>query len=150
MSLSLRPLSVTPDFSLFSPSRIYQELRNRITIPMSNNLGFIGLGPMGNPNPMDLINLETNRIPFKLATMDLEEWDGAFRSWPSHTPGWRDWFLKMSASKKTLWDEQKIYQCITLSLSSMERNESMLVAASYFWSDALNAFLFGHGRCPLL
>lgn len=27
----------------------------------------------------------------------------------------------------------------------MERNEPMLIAASYFWSDALNAFLFGHG-----
>jgi hypothetical protein len=27
----------------------------------------------------------------------------------------------------------------------MARNESMLIAASYFWSDTLNAFLFGHG-----
>jgi len=27
----------------------------------------------------------------------------------------------------------------------MERNESLLIAASYFWSDTLNAFLFGHG-----
>jgi hypothetical protein len=27
----------------------------------------------------------------------------------------------------------------------MARNESMLVAASYFWSDTLNVFLFGHG-----
>jgi hypothetical protein len=27
----------------------------------------------------------------------------------------------------------------------MSRNESLLIAASYFWSDALNAFLFGHG-----
>jgi hypothetical protein len=26
----------------------------------------------------------------------------------------------------------------------MSRNESLLIAASYFWSDALNAFLFGH------
>jgi len=26
----------------------------------------------------------------------------------------------------------------------MERNESLLIAASYFWSDTLNAFLFGH------
>jgi hypothetical protein len=36
-------------------------------------------------------------------------------------------------------------QCITLSLSDMSRNESLLISASYFWSDALNAFLFGHG-----
>jgi hypothetical protein len=27
----------------------------------------------------------------------------------------------------------------------MERNESLLMAASYFWSDTLNAFVFGHG-----
>ena len=27
----------------------------------------------------------------------------------------------------------------------MERNESLLIAASYFLSDMLNAFVFGHG-----
>jgi len=27
----------------------------------------------------------------------------------------------------------------------METNESLLIAASYFWSDTLNAFLYGHG-----
>jgi len=27
----------------------------------------------------------------------------------------------------------------------MERNESLLIVASYFWSDTLNAFVFGHG-----
>ena len=27
----------------------------------------------------------------------------------------------------------------------MESNESLLIAASYFWSDTLNAFVFGHG-----
>jgi len=27
----------------------------------------------------------------------------------------------------------------------MERNESLLIAASYFWSDTLNAFVFGYG-----
>jgi hypothetical protein len=51
----------------------------------------------------------------------------------------------MVASKRTIWDEYDIGQCINLSLSNMARNESMLIAASYFWSDTLNAFLFGHG-----
>jgi len=32
-----------------------------------------------------------------------------------------------------------------LSIADMERNESLLIASSYFWSDTLNAFLFGHG-----
>jgi hypothetical protein len=27
----------------------------------------------------------------------------------------------------------------------MEKNESMLIAASYFWSDTFNAFIFSHG-----
>jgi len=27
----------------------------------------------------------------------------------------------------------------------MERNESLLLAVSYFWSDTIIAFLFGHG-----
>jgi hypothetical protein len=51
----------------------------------------------------------------------------------------------MAASKRADWDQYDIGQCITLSLSNMDRNEPMLIAASYFWSDVLNAFLFGHG-----
>ena len=27
----------------------------------------------------------------------------------------------------------------------MERNDPLLISASYFWSNALNAFIFGHG-----
>jgi len=30
----------------------------------------------------------------------------------------------------------------------MEKNESMMIAASYFWSDTLNAFIFGHDPAP--
>ena len=36
-------------------------------------------------------------------------------------------------------------KCIRLSLNDVERNESLLIAASYFWSDMLNAFVFGQG-----
>ena len=36
-------------------------------------------------------------------------------------------------------------QCLTLSLFGMERNDSLLISASYFWSNALNAFVFCHG-----
>lgn len=34
---------------------------------------------------------------------------------------------------------------IELSLSDMQKDEPILVVASYFWSDALNAFMFGDG-----
>jgi len=33
----------------------------------------------------------------------------------------------------------------------MERNESIFIAASYFWSDTFNAFIFGHSPAsPIL
>jgi len=27
----------------------------------------------------------------------------------------------------------------------MQKNESMMIVATYFWSDTINAFMFGHG-----
>lgn len=50
-----------------------------------------------------------------------------------------------AAAKRTLRDENGIGQCINLSLANMDRNKNLLIITSYFWSDALNAFLFGHG-----
>src|SRR5688572_23132102 len=100
---------------------------------------------MGNPDPAILIDSETDRIPFKRSDMNLNQWASTFRSWPNETPGWREWYQRMAASKSVSWDELKIGQCINLSLSQMEKNEPLVMAASYFWSDALNAFLFGHG-----
>jgi len=104
----------------------------------------ICLGPMGNPDPTELINLETNRIPFKSSGMN-SDCSQAFRSGPSPTTGWRDWFHRMATSYRTQWEEYDIGQCLNLSLSEMIRNEPMLTSACFFWSDALNAFLFGHG-----
>ena len=59
--------------------------------------------------------------------------------------GWRNWFRGMSEKKGADWELYDLNQCLTLSLSGMERNDSLLIAASYFWSNALNAFIFGHG-----
>jgi len=42
------------------------------------------------------------------------------------------------------WEVYDLSQCLTLSLSGMERNDSLLIIASYFWSNTLNAFVFGH------
>jgi len=112
---------------------------------MANNPIMYCLGPMGNPDPTDLINLETNQIPFKLSNPNLPDLSQAFRSWPTVTPGWRNWYRHKAASKGVQWDESDIGQCIDLSLSDMNKNEAMLISASYFWSDGLNAFLFCHG-----
>jgi hypothetical protein len=38
------------------------------------------LGPMGDPDPTDLINAETNRIPFRAENFSLDLWKDTFRS----------------------------------------------------------------------
>ena len=50
-----------------------------------------------------------------------------------------------SASKRMYWDNYDVDQCINLSLSNMIWIESMVIAASHFWLDTLNAFVFDHG-----
>lgn len=59
--------------------------------------------------------------------------------------GWRDWYRRMSDKKSADWEIYHLNQCLTLSLSGMEKNESLLIFASYFWSNTINAFIFGHG-----
>ena len=51
----------------------------------------------------------------------------------------------MANVQRTNWEQYDIGQCLNLSLSEMIRNEPMLISASYFWSDAINAFMFNHG-----
>ena len=59
--------------------------------------------------------------------------------------GWRNWFRRVSEKKGGDWELYDLNQCLTLSLSGMERNDSLLISTPYFWSNALNAFVFGHG-----
>ena len=63
--------------------------------------------------------------------------------------GWRNWFRRVSEKKGGDWELYNLNQCLTLSLSGMEKNDSLLIAASYFWSNALNAFVFGHGSMTI-
>ena len=113
-------------------------------IPLENQPSMVCLGPMKNPDPTSIINLETSRIPLKSSNMNVD-WTQAFRSWPSTTLGWRNWFRRIASSQRTNWEQYDISQCLNLSLSEMIRNEPMLISASYFWSDAINAFMFNHG-----
>jgi len=119
-------------------------LTEKIVIPTDQPY-FQCLGPLGNPDPTDLINAETNRIPFRAENFSLDLWKDTFRSWPSSTKGLKDWFLRIDNSNEVQRGERKLDQCIRLSIADMERNESLLIAASYFWSDTLIAFVFGHG-----
>lgn len=38
-----------------------------------------------------------------------------------------------------------IEQCLQLFLANMPKNESLLSATTYFWSNTINAIIFGHG-----
>ena len=44
-----------------------------------------------------------------------------------------------------LWQELNIADALSLSLSLLDKDENLLKTIGYFWSDALNCFLFGHG-----
>ena len=103
------------------------------------------LGPIGNLDPTDFIIGETNRIPF------LGHWKNIFKSWPSlekTTPekSWTTWYKRVSASKKVHWDEIGIGQALALTIANSAKDEPLMAAATYFWSNTINAFLFNQGR----
>jgi hypothetical protein len=62
--------------------------------------------------------------------------------------GWKTWYRRILADKSALtqnWDTLRISQCLELSLAETPKNEDLLIAACHFWSNGINAFLFGHG-----
>jgi hypothetical protein len=61
--------------------------------------------------------------------------------------GWRNWYKRVLAdnnAKTRNWDSLRIAQCLELSLAETPNNENLLIAACHFWSNGVNAFLFGH------
>jgi hypothetical protein len=50
-----------------------------------------------------------------------------------------------NSTKTSNWDNLRIAQCLELSLAETPKNETLLIAACHFWSNGVNAFLFGHG-----
>jgi hypothetical protein len=51
----------------------------------------------------------------------------------------------VSKTHYATWDAIGIADALSLSLSPLEKNENILKTIGYFWSDALNCFMFGHG-----
>jgi hypothetical protein len=109
------------------------------------------LGPMGNPNPSEFIIKETNQIPFKTSTIDPASWTTKlpFRNWPKMPKGWRNWYRRVFEKKGDIWENLNLSQCLNLSLSKMEKNEPLLTSTCYFWTNSINAFIFGHGPMTL-
>ena len=120
-------------------------MRN-ILIPSAVAPNVYFLRPMGDPNPSDFVHQETNQILVKQSVVDLSSWSTKtpFRNWPKMPRGWRDWFRRVSEKKAGDWELYDLNQCLTLSLSRMERNDPLLISTSYFWSNTLNAFVFCH------
>jgi hypothetical protein len=52
---------------------------------------------------------------------------------------------------QSTWEAIGIADALSLPLSSLDKNENLLKTIGYFWSDALNCFLFGHSpMTPML
>jgi hypothetical protein len=104
---------------------------------------------VGTSDPLEFIEAESQRIPFKAALSKPHQWQDAFKDWPlPPIAGWRNWYKRMlddDSAKTSNWDSLRIAHCLELSLAETPKNEDLLIAASHFWSNGVNAFLFGHG-----
>jgi hypothetical protein len=104
---------------------------------------------VGVSDPREFIAAESQRIPFKAALTQPSLWQDAFKNWPlPPIVGWRNWYKRILAdnsAKTQTWDTLQIAQCLELSLAETPKNEDLLIAACHFWSNGVNAFLFGHG-----
>jgi hypothetical protein len=118
-------------------------------IPTEDKSSSYFLGPVGIPDPLEFIDAESNRIPFKSALVRPHAWQDAFKNWPLPLIAcWRNWYKRIldnKSIKTSNWDNLRIAQCLELSLAETPKNENLLIAACHFWSNGVNAFLFGHG-----
>jgi hypothetical protein len=103
------------------------------------------LWPRSYEKPIDLISSEANRVPFVGQAIDLESWSDSLRAWPNPPEGWIIWYNRMADAYQPLWESIRTADALSLSLSPLEKDENLLKTIGYFWSDALNCFLFGHG-----
>nr|BBF89831.1 aminotransferase-like [Oryza sativa f. spontanea] len=134
-----------------APSAEYADhLSNLVAVPSLSNEHQYFLGPIGNLDPHEFISAETNRIPFRLASPSLGHWKNTFKSWPfieksAPEKSWPVWYKRVSASKQAHWDEIGIGQALALTIANSAKDEPLIAAAAFFWSNTLNAFLFNQG-----
>jgi hypothetical protein len=76
--------------------------------------------------------------------IDLDSWGDSLHSWPNPPEGWVSWYNRMVRVHESTWEAIRIVDALSLSLSPIDKNENLLKIIGYFWSDALNCFLFGH------
>ena len=121
-----------------------------ILLPHPSNPKSFCLGPRTYENPTDLVSCEANRIPFVSQNIKLNSWADCLRVWPNLPESWITWYNRVAKAHMPLWQDLNIADALSLSLSPLDKDENLLKTIGYFWSDALNCFLFGHGPMPLL
>ena len=77
--------------------------------------------------------------------IDLNLWADCLRAWPNPPESWITWYSRVAKTHMPLWQDLNIANALSLSLTPLDKDENLLKTIGYFWSDALNCFLFGHG-----
>jgi hypothetical protein len=130
-------------FSLLFSFRLVLQVSD-ILLPHPSLPNSFCLGPHFHESPTYLISCEANRIPFVSQDIDLDSWVNSLRAWPNPPEGWVAWYNRMARVHQSTWETIGIADALSLSLSPLDKNENLLKTIGYFWSDALNYFLFGH------
>jgi hypothetical protein len=130
-------------FSLLFSFRLVLQVSD-ILLPHPSLPNSFCLGPRFHESPIDLISCEANRIPFMSQDIDLDSWADSLHAWPNPSEGWVAWYNRMARVHQSTWETIGIANALSLSLPPLDKNENLLKTIGYFWSDALNCFLFGH------
>jgi hypothetical protein len=85
-------------------------------IPIKDKSSSYFLGPVGISDPLEFIEAESKRIPFKAALSRPHEWQDAFKNWPLPPIAcWRNWYKRILEDKSVKtgsWDSLRIAQCL--------------------------------------
>jgi hypothetical protein len=65
-------------------------------IPIEDKSPSYFLGPVGTSDPLEFIEAESQRIPFKATLSKPHEWQDTFKNWPlPPIAGWRNWYKRI-------------------------------------------------------
>ena len=119
-------------------------MENQVLVPADEPSVFF-LGPVETEDPLRIADPDQPLIPLLSETLTLDGWSLSFRAWLTLISGWSEWYARVAAEKSQVWEEVGIAECLPLSLAAPVADENLITAASYFWSDTLNAFVLRSG-----